>query len=326
MSRLSLFAVLVIIIGFVGSVLLFQNLSFHLPQIETSTEEQALTPQPLIEIQADEQVTDLMQEIEEQISTPLPLIEIPLIETRVDEQIIEEQVSTSLPLRVEKEEVAYSFLTQSGIIQWTNAQREQYGLPLLRESPKLNASAQEKIQDMFEEQYFAHQSPSGVEAKDLAKVFGYELIIIGENLALGNFQNDQILVQAWMDSPGHRANILGAKYQEIGVAVSKGTFNGQSTWLAVQHFALSFSACSQPDEILRAKIEENQNQIHELLETLEVLRTEIQAIRSKRGSVYRQKVEEYNILVSQYNTLIEETKDLVNQFNGQVKLFNECAT
>ncbi|MDZ4210030.1 MAG: hypothetical protein U1C56_02520, partial [Candidatus Curtissbacteria bacterium] len=110
-------------------------------------------------------------------------------------------------------------------------------------------------------------------------------------------------------------------------------FNGQPTWLAVQHFALPFSACSQPDKTLLAKIEENQTQTEELLATLTALRTEIQVIRPRRGpaynqniETYRQKVEEYNILVSQYNALIEETKDLVNQYNGQVQIFNECAT
>lgn len=351
MSRLSLFAVLSIII-FTGSVLFFQNdlvgiypgllsrssptetqVDEQITNLPQETEEQTLAPPSLTETQADGQAADLIQEIEEQISTPLPLIEIPPIETQADEQIVEEQTLTPLSLEAEEEEPLYSLLTQSGVIYWTNIQREQYGLPSLRENPKLNASAQEKMQDMFEEQYFAHISPSGVEAKDLAKIFGYEFITVGENLALGNFQNDQILVQAWMDSPGHRANILGAKYQEIGVAVGRGTFNGQSTWLAVQHFVLPFSACSQPDKTLLARIEENQTQTKELLAALTALRTEIQAIRPRRGpaynqniEIYRQKVEEYNILVSQYNTLIEETKDLVNQYNGQVQIFNECAS
>ena len=342
MSRLSLFVVLVIIAGVVGSVLFFQNLLLPLPQIETLTEEQIAdllpetkeqisTPPPLIEAGAEEQITNLIQlekqvqEIEEQIldlikkteeQIPAPL---PLIESQTEE------IPTS-PLQLAAQEVPESLLTQAGVIQWTNTQREPYGLPPLRENAKLNASAQEKMQDMFEEQYFAHISPSGAEAKDLVKNFGYELIALGENLAMGNFQNDQILVQAWMDSPGHQANILSTRYQEIGVAVGKGIFNGQSTWLAVQHFGLPLSACSQPEEALKVRIEENQKQIGELLTTLTTLRAEIRTIgRPRRISMDSQKIEEYNILVSQYNALIEETKDLVSQYNSQVQIFNECA-
>jgi uncharacterized protein YkwD len=328
MSRLKLLIVLRVAAGFVGSIWLFQDLS------DSSIEEQTLTLQPqteTIETQADGQATDSIQEIEEQVFIPSSSIEeIPRIEVQAEEQSVEEQVSTPLSLETE-EETPDSFLTQQGIIQWTNFQREQYGLPPLRENPELNASAQEKMEDMFEEQYFAHQSPSGEGAGDLVKLFGYEFIIIGENLALGNFQNDQNLVQAWMDSPGHRANILNVKYQEIGVAVGKGTFNGQATWLAVQHFALPLAACPQPDKTLLAKIEEDQSQIGELLATLTALQTEIQAVGPRRRpadnqniEIYREKVEEYNLLVSQYNALIEETKDLVNQYNSQVKLFNEC--
>lgn len=322
MSRLSLFIVLIIFTGLVGSFLFFQNLSIYLPQTETPAEEQALTS-PETETQADEQTADLIEEVEEEISVPLPAIEIPPVETQVEEQIVEEQISAPL---VTEEETIDSLLTQSGIIQWTNVQREQSGLPLLRENPKLNASAQEKMQDMFAGQYFAHVSPSGVEVSDLAKVFSYQFITIGENLARGNFQNDQVLVQAWMDSPGHRANILNAKYQEIGVAVGQGIFEGQVTWIAVQHFALPLSACAQPDKALLAEIEENQQQSEELLATLIALQNEIQAMRPKRGPIYQQKVTEYNNLVSQYNALIEETKDLVEQYNTQVQLFNQCAS
>jgi hypothetical protein len=238
---------------------------------------------------------------------------------------IEKEVSTPPPLRVEKE-VPEAYLTRAGVIQWTNAQRAKYGLPPLKENPRLDVSAELKVQDMFEKQYFAHLSPSGEGVKDLAEVVGYEFIAIGENLALGNFQNDETLVQGWMDSPGHRANILNPSYQDIGVAVQKGQFEGRSVWLAVQHFGRPLSACPQPDENLKAQIDSNQNEIEKLQANLLKLETEIRNMKPKRGTAYTQKIEEYNALVLQYNTLIDQTKSLITNYNNQVNLFNQCVT
>jgi uncharacterized protein YkwD len=52
----------------------------------------------------------------------------------------------------------------------------------------------------------------------LAKKVNYEYVVVGENLAEGDFTSDADLVKGWMDSPGHRANILNTKYEEIGIA------------------------------------------------------------------------------------------------------------
>lgn len=256
------------------------------------------------------------------LSLRLPGVEKEFIDLLKETQ---KQISTPPPLRAEKE-TPESFLTREGVIYWTNIQREKAGLPVLKENTKLNTSAELKVQDMFKNQYFAHNSPAGQGVGDLVEKNGYQYILIGENLALGNFENDEILVQGWMDSPGHRENILNSRYQEIGVAVEKGIFEGKSTWLAVQHFGLPLSACSQPDEITKSKIDSNQTQIEELRNTLEVLLAEIQSIRPKHSPLYNQKIEEYNNLVSQYNAIIEETKTLINEYNNQVKIFNECAS
>jgi uncharacterized protein YkwD len=238
---------------------------------------------------------------------------------------IEKQVSTPPPLRAEKE-APESYLTRAGIIQWTNAQRAKYGLQPLKENPRLNVSAELKVQDMFEKQYFAHLSPSGEGVKDLVEIAGYEYIAIGENLALGNFQNDEALVQGWMDSPGHRANILNPSYEEIGVAVQKGEFEGRTTWLAVQHFGRPLSACPQPDTVIKAQIDSNQNEIEKLQANLLKLEAEIKNTKPKRDPAYTQKIEEYNALVSQYNTLIDQTKSLITNYNNQVNLFNQCVS
>ncbi|MBU0547037.1 MAG: CAP domain-containing protein [Patescibacteria group bacterium] len=251
----------------------------------------------------------------------LPQIEKELINSLTKR--IETKIIIPEPLKVQEKDPE-AFLTEEGIIIWTNIQRNRQGLLPLEENSLLDAMVQAKLEDMFSSQYFAHQSPTGFAVGDLAKDFGYEFIVIGENLALGDFKDDQVLVQAWMDSPGHRENILNEQYQEIGVAVGKGVFNGVNTWLAVQHFGLSFSSCPQIDKELKAEIETNQEQIKELQKTLELLQIEIRTTRSRRGPVYNQLIEEYNSLTFQYNELIKETRILINKYNYQVTLFNEC--
>lgn len=238
-------------------------------------------------------------------------------------QEIEKQILTPEPLRAQKED-PQSFLSQEGVVQWTNDQRTRYGFLILKESTKLDESARLKLEDMFEKQYFAHNSPSGIGVGDLAKEVGYEFIAIGENLALGNFENDEALVQAWMDSPGHRENILNTSYREIGVAVGKATFEGKTTWIAIQHFGLPINICPQPSQELELEIKSNEDQIKELQAALLTLKIEIQSTRPKWGMEYNQKVVEYNSLVAQYNGLVDGTKNLVNEYNYQVKIFNEC--
>lgn len=237
---------------------------------------------------------------------------------------VRERIFAPPPLIVETKP-SNSFLTRPGVFKWTNIQRQNYGLPPLKESAELNASADLKIKDMLSKQYFAHISPDGKSVGDLAKEVGYKFIAVGENLALGNFESDEKLVQAWMDSPGHRKNILSPQYKEMGVAVLQGEFQGRKMWLSVQHFAKPLSACRQPSEALRSKIAENQTQIEKMYLVLSNLESEIKSSARSRSSEYRQKVKEYNLLVSEYNELLDETKLLIDKYNSQVKLFNACA-
>jgi len=248
------------------------------------------------------------------------------IEERINEFIVREakkQISAPPALLSYKDSLEGN-LTPTGVILWTNVEREKNGLPLLRENFYLDASAKAKLKDMFENQYFAHYSTSGVGVGELAQRYGYEFIAVGENLALGNFKDDQDLVQEWMASPPHRRNILNSRYQDIGVAVGRGIFEGKPTWIAVQHFGLPLSACPQPEEGLKEKIEANQEKLRKLQILIENLQEELKSIRPKWSTAYKQKVAEYNNLVEKYNTLLEETKILVNEYNNQVKIFNNC--
>ena len=254
----------------------------------------------------------------------LEFLEVEIVSPKIA-KLAEKEISAPPPLRTaEEKETFQTVLSRLEIIEWTNIQRKKYGLPVLKENSKLNAAAQAKTEDMFQNQYFSHYSPSGEGAGDLAEDFGYEFLTIGENLAMGNFQDNETLVEAWMASVGHRENILSKKYQEIGVAVQKGIFNGKSVWLAVQHFGLPSSACLQPSEIIRLQIEQKKQELEELQSLLLEIQTELRTIRPRWGSDYQQKSEEYNNLVERYNNLLIEAEVFINQYNAQVQQFNQC--
>jgi len=233
------------------------------------------------------------------------------------------EVEAPPPLRATKES-PQSFLSSPGIITETNQRRIAHGLTPFTEHTKLNESARAKIEDMFTQAYFAHLSPNGEDAGDLALQTGYTFIVIGENLALGNFANDNDIVQAWMDSPGHRENILNPRYTEIGVGVMRGVFEGKTTWLAVQHFARPLALCPVIDNTLRTLIDAQEDQLTVWERELQNRRVELDAAEPKRGPEYRARVNEYNDLVERYNLLLEETKRQIAIYNEEVRAFNAC--
>jgi len=237
-----------------------------------------------------------------------------------------ENISAPPPLKSE-EDSAQSILIKSEVIRWTNAQRQNNGLTPLIENQKLDLSADHKVRDMFVNQYFEHQSPVGIGAGDLIKQVDYEYLIAGENLAMGNFENSEKLVAAWMESPGHRENILNSKYHEIGVAVSQGIYEGRKVWMAVQHFALPSSYCLKPDQDLKTEIDTDEQLINQIKNSLDLLRTELEAQKPKTQEevkIYNQKVDEYNVNLDRYNLFIEQVKILINNYNVQVEVFNNC--
>lgn len=219
---------------------------------------------------------------------------------------------------------ANAHLTVEGTIEFTNQQRAANGnLPPLIVNPKLTQAAQKKLDDMFANQYFEHISPSGVGPSDLAKQVGYKYVMVGENLALGNFKDDETLVQAWMDSPGHRANILNTRYLEIGVAVGKGQFEGREVWLAVQEFGTPLSVCPQPSTSLKSEIDANQKEIDRLQQDLAQKKAELQNNNYDRQT-YNQKVDAYNAEANEFNDLVRRTKSLVESYNQEISDFNKC--
>jgi hypothetical protein len=128
-----------------------------------------------------------------------------------------------------------SNITPVDLLNLTNQQRIAGGLPALRMDARLNASAGLKAQNMFAENYWAHVSPSGIQPWHWFAQAGYSYTYAGENLAM-DFDTTAGTVQGWMNSPGHRANLLNANYTDVGFAVENGTLVGGQTTLVVAHY------------------------------------------------------------------------------------------
>jgi len=238
-----------------------------------------------------------------------------------------QDISTPPPL-VGQSNNPNSYLTREGVITWTNANRRQNGnLPALKENLALDKAAQAKLQDMFKQQYFEHINPQGMGPGDLATRAGYAFISEGENLALGNFTDDQDLVTAWMNSPGHRANILNNKYEEIGAAVGQGTYQGHTTWLAVQEFGKPAGSCPSVDANLKAQIVGLQSDVNQMQPQLAAMKSRIDSANPQTQSdynAYNQEVANYNSEVQIYNNKIDSLKLITSQYNAEVTAFNVC--
>lgn len=107
------------------------------------------------------------------------------------------------------------------VIELTNAERQKEGLPALEGYADLSKVAQAKAQDMNQKGYFSHTSPTYGSPFDMMRDFGIEYQSAGENIAKGQPSPEEV-VQAWMNSEGHRANILDNKFTHIGVGFDPG--------------------------------------------------------------------------------------------------------
>lgn len=215
-------------------------------------------------------------------------------------------------------------LSLAGILAETNRERTLRGMPLLNMDSKLVRAAEKKVDDMFAHQYFAHVSPEGVDVSDIIKSVGYDYIAVAENLAMGGYESDAEVVAAWMGSPPHRRNILNERFTEIGIAAARGSYQGRTTWLAVQEFGMPRSECPAINYELAEEVEENKGELDAREAAIDERRAEIREM-SRSDPQYEQKVDEFNELVAAYNALSKETKHLVDLYNSQVRAYNDCA-
>lgn len=134
-----------------------------------------------------------------------------------------------------------SEITTQKVYNSTNLERQKLGLSTLHYNETLSRSATEKAVDMFNNNYWAHNSPQGKTPWDFFKAQNYQYSLAGENLAKDFYDTDSMM-KAWMNSPTHKANIVNSKYQEIGIGVVNGVLNGVKTTLVVQHFGTPINA------------------------------------------------------------------------------------
>src|SRR3989344_2822851 len=127
------------------------------------------------------------------------------------------------------------------LLSLTNQKRQENGITQLSFNEELTDAAARKAEDMLEHDYWAHNSPTGKTPWVFIKGAGYDYVYAGENLAKG-FPNAKEVVDAWMASPNHRANMLSPNYKDVGFAVKVGELNGEETILVVEEFGGQYFA------------------------------------------------------------------------------------
>lgn len=131
------------------------------------------------------------------------------------------------------------------VVSETNKARATESLPALTRSTVLDTAAQLKADDMAAHSYFAHNSPDGVTPWHWFAEAGYHYAFAGENLAV-HFTDSEAVVDAWLKSPSHRANVMNDKYQEIGIGTAKGEYDGYKTVFVVQLFGTPAAVAPTP--------------------------------------------------------------------------------
>jgi uncharacterized protein YkwD len=240
-------------------------------------------------------------------------------------------------------------LTRESIIDLTNTERARNRLPPLKENRLLDTIAELRARDMLEKQYFAHVSPTGQQASDLAQSVGYAYKRIAENIGSGLFLTNRKIVDGWMQSPGHRKSILSAEVEEIGAAVVRGRMNGEETHIAVQIFGLESPpvherSCVAPSQELLKGIELKNGEIAGLNERLlrlkaelEVEKASIEADRNAgqrdlqdrhnfnvRMKTYAEKAEWYNATVAEANGKTAAVQSMAQEYNKMLQDYRDC--
>ncbi|MBP2032102.1 putative YkwD family protein/spore coat assembly protein SafA [Clostridium algifaecis] len=118
--------------------------------------------------------------------------------------------------------------SETEVVRLVNIQRTSRGLKPLSNNWELERIARYKSQDMANKKYFSHTSPTYGSPFTMMQNFGVKFSAAGENIAMGQKTPAEV-VNAWMNSPGHRANILGTSYTQIGVGLAKNN-NGVCYW------------------------------------------------------------------------------------------------
>ena len=213
------------------------------------------------------------------------------------------------------------------ILKITNAERAAVSLKPYTSNMLLDRIASLRADDLFANQYFEHESPDGKSAPELAPVVGYKYLYIGENLAMGDFYTDEEIVKAWMDSPGHKANILNDKYTELGVAVKEGEYKGSTTVIAVQIFGRPLANCAEPSVSMKALIDSSVASVRKMQAQAQIKFNELNVMKINPAAdttLYSKKALEYNYFAKTINDATSALKAVIDYYNVEVNKYNYC--
>lgn len=187
----------------------FQSLFDQFVQkYQKAPEEQPKQEQPKEEQPKEE--TPVKEEPKQEAAAPQPEAEA----APAPEQPTEEEVQKEENTQEEATSEVSAFEKQ--VVELTNQEREKQGLAPLKLDTELSAVAKDKSLDMQQNNYFSHNSPNYGSPFDMMKSYGIDYRTAGENIAMGQTSPEQV-VEGWMNSQGHRENIMNPDFTHIGV-------------------------------------------------------------------------------------------------------------
>ena len=231
-------------------------------------------------------------------------------------------------------------LNATDIVKLTNEYRITLGLPPLRENFQLTHAAEYRANDMIRNSYYAHVNPvTGENPGDAIKQANYQFKSYAENIAMGNWQSNGHIVDGWINSPGHRANIVNPDIREIGVAIVKDNttpLGRPSVYYGVQLFASPMPDCSQPSKADKALLQDMQRKNDDIWRRVDDRRREIEALKNRidcetNMATRNRLITDYNRQVDSFNSLAAEAKGMqdslklvVQSYNNKINEYNTC--
>ena len=128
--------------------------------------------------------------------------------------------------------LAATEITRDNVLSSMNAYRAERDLPPLHFDARLQKAADDRMRDMEELEYWSHESPDGRSPFTWLRAENYDFEFAGENLAAG-FETNEVLVSSWMESKGHRDNIMSPLYIDCGIAIIDGSTRGRAVGKSV---------------------------------------------------------------------------------------------
>ena len=187
-----------------------------------------------------------------------------------------------------------SQISPDEVTRLTNQKRAEAGLSALTYNQTLAGAAYTKGRDMIDRDYWAHTAPDGTQPWKFFTDFGYRYKYAGENLAR-DFSSAQATVDAWMNSPTHRDNILNSKYKEIGIGVTEGDLAGIDTTIVVQFFGATYQdKVSEPV----AQVQQVKTPVPTLAPTIVPVTTNLPQVQAEITSPQPNQ----QVLISPFNT------------------------